>query len=60
MKGMLLDLLANNTPEERFARDKRSSLFCANVSDEEKKFYNIDPTVIAIRHFFFVADGGGK
>jgi len=27
---------------EKFTLDKRSSLFCRSVSDEEKKFYNID------------------
>jgi len=59
-QGMLLALLANNAPGERFARDKRSSLFCANVSDEEKKFYNIDANSHCYQTFFFVSDGGGK
>jgi hypothetical protein len=54
-KGNLLALLTIvRLTRKKLARDKRSSLFCATVNDEENKFYNFDRRRIARKLAHFV------
>jgi len=65
--GLALALLSNiNTCLERVSKDKPSGLFGLDVSDEGKKFYNVDtssnPFSSAVRNDCFrsMFDGRGK
>jgi hypothetical protein len=45
---------------EWISRDKRSSLFCVIVSDDEKRFRTLTPGGNVIKLFFFIADDEAK
>jgi hypothetical protein len=55
--GLALQILV---PSRKLDRDKCSSLFGLTISEEEKKFYNINSGINLIKLSFFDSDAAGK